>query len=85
MNYLTNTLTRATLAVRHFFAALHVVALSLLPAPALARVRASRGLSFLEYAILAAAIVGVGVLLAVFFRDSITNLTNTTRTGLGGL
>ena len=69
-----NTFTTAVEAVRNramvISAALMALVVTVLPA----RARTARALSFLEYAILAAAIIGVGVALAAFFGGSIGNL-----------
>jgi hypothetical protein len=51
-------------------AALMALVVTVLPA----RARTARALSFLEYAILAAAIIGVGVFIATFFGNSIRGL-----------
>lgn len=60
-----------------YFRAVTFVMVMLAGAPALAatrRPRTSKALSFLEYAILAAAIVLVGVLIANFFGSSLRTL-----------
>lgn len=77
MSSFTASIRQVGVAVQARVALFAAALLALFPQ----RVRTAKGLSFLEYAILAAAIVGVGVLIAVFFRDSLNTLLGDTQEG----
>lgn len=81
-----NSINEIRTSVREKMIAMYVATITTLRAlfmePAMARVSTrAKGLSFLEYAILAAAIVGVGVLIANFFGERLKILLDDITTG----
>lgn len=75
MNRIAHTWSRAQEKMVEMYLSTIVALQFMFVQPATARVSArAKGLSFLEYAILAAAIVGVGVLIARFFGGTLTGL-----------
>lgn len=71
MNTITTAATKVTQAMQTKLTAMSVAFMSVLVTFMAPRARSARALSFLEYAILAAAIVGIGVVIANFFGDSL--------------